>query len=302
MEASSPGLERTIVVTGASSGIGRATTTELARRGAHVVAVVRDPDRAPATAGRSAAIVTGSTRGTTRGRDAGAPGRITVVQADLSRPNQVVGAAQRIVDQFGRVDVLINNAATVPRRRSETPEGFELQLAVNHLAPVLLTHHLLPTMAGGRVIVVSSALHADPSAEIDFANLGARSDYDVGKMPGWTQYCRTKRMNLLFALRLARSIDVEHATVNALHPGAVSTGLSRELPLVTRLVAKLFFSSPKKGAETSVYLADAQEVARVTGGYYVDRRPVRAAAAVYDTDRQDRLHEVTMDLLEPWLR
>lgn len=282
----------TVVITGATSGIGRSLAVQLAGRGRRVIALVREPKRLPV---------------------APAGGRIEGIRVDLSRPDEVVAAARRVADGAGAEAgqaggagppaVLIHNAAVVPRRRTTTPEGFELQLMVNYLAPVLLTAHLLPVLQGGRIITLSSHLHAHPAAELDARDpldLDT-APYDWSGMPGWAAYCRTKLMDLLFAFRLARVVPRERCVSNACHPGAAATRLSRELPLGTRLASALFFRRPRAGAATPLYLAEAPEAGSVTGLYFVNRRPAETSPAARDEGLQDALHEKTTGLLARWL-
>jgi NAD(P)-dependent dehydrogenase (short-subunit alcohol dehydrogenase family) len=269
---------RVCVVTGATRGIGRATAEELARAGATLVLVCR---RRPDGEEVAAAIA--------RAGSAPAP---TVVEADLSSQAAVRAAAEEIRSRHERLHVLVNNAGLIPRSREVTVDGLEMQLAVNHLAPFLLTNLLLDRLrssAPSRVVTVSSTTHQ--GAELDFADLQSERRYDAEDV-----YAGTKLMNLLFTYELARRLQGTGVTANALHPGAVATRLLADymkVPLVGRALARTFGASPEQGADTVVYLAASPEVAGVTGKYFTNRRETRSSPASYDESAARRLWELS---------
>jgi len=254
------------VVTGATSGIGKAAAAALARQGAEVIVVGRDPGRAEATA---AAIQA----------DGAPPPKVEI--ADLARLDQVRALAGRLNQNLDRIDVLINNAGLVLNERRVTPDGYEYVFAVNHLAPFLLTNLLRPKLtasAPARVITVSSDAHTAARLDLDDPNL------EHG-WSSWRSYSNSKLANILFTRELARRLDGTGVTANCLHPGVVRTGFGRDARPLMRVgitIAKPFMLSPERGADTIVYLASSPDVAAKTGGYYVKREPREPSAAARD--------------------
>ena len=254
------------VVTGATSGIGKAAAAALAQQGAEIIVVGRDPARAEATA---AAIQAG-----------GAPPPKVEI-ADLARLDQVRALAGRLNQTLDRIDVLINNAGLVLNERQVTPDGYEHVFAVNHLAPFLLTNLLRPKLtasAPARVITVSSDAHTAARLDLDDPNL------EHG-WSSWRSYSNSKLANILFTRELAGRLDGTGVTANCLHPGVVRTGFGRDARPLMRVgitIARPFMLSPERGADTIVYLASSPDVAAKTGGYYVKREPREPSAAARD--------------------
>ncbi|MBA3258251.1 MAG: SDR family oxidoreductase [Gemmatimonadales bacterium] len=269
---------RVCVITGATRGIGRATAEELGRAGATLVLVCRRRADGEEVA---AAIARG-----------GAGPAPSVVEADLSSQAAVRAAAGEIRSRHDRLHVLVNNAGLIPRAREVTVDGIEMQLAVNHLAPFLLTGMLLDRLrasAPSRVVTVSSTTHH--GTEVDFSDLESERGYDPTEV-----YAVTKLLNLLFTYELARWLRGSGVTANALHPGAVATRLLADymkVPLIGPALARTFGASPEQGADTVVYLAAAPEVAGVTGKYFTNRRETRSSLASYDESTARRLWEVS---------
>jgi NAD(P)-dependent dehydrogenase (short-subunit alcohol dehydrogenase family) len=265
------------VVTGATSGIGKAAAAALARQGAEIIVVGRDPGRAEATA---AAIQA----------DGAPPPKVEI--ADLARLDQVRALAGRLNQTLDRVDVLINNAGLVLNERQVTPDGYEHVFAVNHLAPFLLTNLLRPKLtasAPGRVITVSSDAHTAARLDLDDPNL------EHG-WSSWRSYSNSKLANILFTRELARRLDGTGVTANCLHPGVVRTGFGRDARPLMRVgitIAKPFMLSPERGADTIVYLASSPDVAAKTGGYYVKRQLREPSAAARDDGLARRLWEIS---------
>jgi NAD(P)-dependent dehydrogenase (short-subunit alcohol dehydrogenase family) len=265
------------VVTGATSGIGKAAAAALARQGAEIIVVGRDPGRAEATA---AAIQA----------DGAPPPKVEI--ADLARLDQVRALAGRLNQNLDRIDVLINNAGLVLNERQVTPDGYEHVFAVNHLAPFLLTNLLRPKLtasAPGRVITVSSDAHTAARLDLDDPNL------EHG-WSSWRSYSNSKLANILFTRELARRLDGTGVTANCLHPGVVRTGFGRDARPLMRVgitIAKPFMLSPERGADTIVYLASSPDVAAKTGGYYVKRQLREPSAAARDDGLARRLWEIS---------
>jgi retinol dehydrogenase-12 len=267
------------VVTGATSGIGKAAATALARLGARVVLVGRDRGRAEQAAAEIGPVSTSPP---------------TVEIADLASMNQVRALAGRLA-ALERIDVLINNAGLVLGERRLTPDGFEHVFAVNHLAPFLLTNLLLPRLtasAPARVITVTSDAHSAARLDLDDPNLehGWNS---------WRSYANSKLANILFTRELARRVHGTGVTANCAHPGVVRTGFGRDGRPLLRLgvtLARPFFLSPERGADTVVYLASSPEVAEQTGGYYVKRERREPSAAARDDAAARKLWEISEKL------
>jgi NAD(P)-dependent dehydrogenase (short-subunit alcohol dehydrogenase family) len=267
------------VVTGATSGIGKAAATALARLGATVVLVGRDRDRTEAAAAEIAPV-------------SASPPRAEV--ADLASLEQVRGLAGRL-DGLERIDVLINNAGLVLGERRVTPDGLEHVFALNHLAPFLLTSLLLPKLtasAPARVVTVTSDAHS--AARLDLNDPNLEHGWD-----SWRSYANSKLANILFTRELARRLDGTGVTANCAHPGVVRTGFGRESRPLLKLgitIARPFMLSPERGADTIVYLASSPDVAGQTGGYYVKRQRREPSAAARDDAAARELWELSEKL------
>ena len=266
------------VVTGATSGIGKATAVALAGLGAQVVLVGRDRDRGAAAAAEVAA--------------AGAsPPRLEI--ADLASMAQVRALAGRL-GALEHIDVLVNNAGLMAGRRRVTADGFEEVFAVNHLAPFLLTNLLTGklTAAAARVITVTSDAHAAARLDLDDPQLARGWE-------SWRAYANSKLANILFTRELARRLEGTRVTANCAHPGMVRTRLGREARLPVRAgvtLARPFMLSPRRGADTIVYLATSPEVAAATGGYYAKRQRREPSAAARDDAAAKRLWQLSEEL------
>jgi NAD(P)-dependent dehydrogenase (short-subunit alcohol dehydrogenase family) len=267
------------VVTGATSGIGKAAAAALARQGAQVVLVGRDRGRAEAAAAEMGAAST-------------VPPKVEI--ADLTSMDQVRALAGRLAS-LERIDVLINNAGLVFGERRVTQDGFEHVFAVNHLAPFLLTNLLLPKLTGSalaRVVTVTSDAHSAASLDLDDPSLehGWNS---------WRSYANSKLANILFTRELARRLDGTGVTANCAHPGVVRTGFGRESSPLLRFgltLARPFLLSPERGADTIVYLASSPDVAGETGGYYVKRQRREPSAAARDDAAARKLWDISEKL------
>lgn len=271
------------VVTGGSNGIGRELARGLAERGAAVVMISR-----PGGRGEDAAD--------TLRHDTGNP-EVRFIGADLSSMAEVRDVASRVRDLTERVDVLANNAGAYFVRREETADGFEATFALNHLAPFLLTHLLMePLLAadGGRVVVTASA--ASRAARLHFDDPMLAMRYN-----SWAAYGQSKLANIAFTTALARRLEGAPVTVNAFHPGFVNSGFGSGPTLMNRLVrvaARVGARTPRRGADTGVYLASSDAVAGVSGEYFSDRRPIRPAREARDEESTEKLWRLSEDLVE----
>ncbi|XP_073440612.1 retinol dehydrogenase 14 [Dendrobates tinctorius] len=251
---------KTVIITGANCGIGRATAAELLRLQARVILACRDPEKAEEAA-RELREETG---------DSG--GEVLVKQLDLSSMASVRRFCQEVAREEPKLDVLINNAGVFQCPNTKTEDGFEMQFGVNHLGHFLLTHlliGLLKSSAPSRIVVVSSKLYK--YGEINFDDLNSEKDYSRS-----FAYSRSKLANILFTRELARRLEGTGVTVNVLHPGIVRTNLGRHIniPVLVKplfnVVSWAFFKSPAEGAQTSVFLASSPEVEGVSGKYFGD--------------------------------
>ncbi len=261
------------VVTGATSGIGRAAALRLARDGWHLVVPARDAARAR----RLAEEIRRET-----GRD------IDVVDCDLASLASVRAAGEAIRARYPRIGLLVNNAGAVYTRFEQTVDGYERTFATNHLGPFLLTRLLLDSLRAAesaRIVIVSSEAHK--SGDVDFDDLQNERDFK-----GFEAYGRSKLMNLWFAYELARRLAGTGVTVNALHPGVVRSGFgdsARGLFRLGVIVARPFMISAERGSDTLVWLATAPDAAGATGKYFIRNREVRSRRRSYDEAAAARL-------------
>ena len=263
---------RVCIVTGANSGIGAATAEGLARAGATVVMACRD--RARSEPVRRAMIArTGNSN-------------IVLFDLDLANLAAVRKFVERFTATYKRLDVLVNNAAVMPAKRGLSADGFEMQFAVNHLGPFLLTRSLLPLMqatglvtreAGqgpARIVMVSSGLHKD--AKLNLKDLQTRSNYSP-----WKAYAVTKLENLLFVEAMAQRLSTSAVTINALHPGVVETGLTRSVKH-TSMARDPHALTPTEGAATSLLVATSPALATSNGKYIVGKKAIPPAPHARD--------------------
>ena len=268
---------RVCVVTGATAGIGQATAAALARMGSTVVLVARNRDKARAT--RDDIV-----------RTAG-HSRVETVIADLALQAQVRAAAEEIRSRHPAIHVLVNNAAIYTKKRQETADGMEMQLAVNHLAPFLMTNLLLDALQAGapaRVVTVSSEAHRRASFSWD--DLQMRRGYGALRA-----YCNAKLFNILFTRELARRVSAAQVTANAMHPGVVGTALLFGGWAPLRLL-KPFIRTAEEGARTAIHLASSPEVAGITGAYFKDEKPIHPSRAAQDAESARRLWTLSAEL------
>jgi retinol dehydrogenase-14 len=271
---------RVCVVTGATSGIGRATAEGLAALGASLVLLCR---RAEVGAEVAESIT----------KSGGHPPE--VVLCDLASQASIRSAATGVTRTHPRLHVLINNAGILLRTRQVSVDGHEMQLAVNHLAYFLLTNLLLDALKAGapsRIVNVSSGAHQ--GGRIDFDALQSERRYDPIRV-----YSMTKLANILFTHELARRLEGTSVSVNAVHPGVIATRLLADyldVPLTGVSPERSFGGNPERGAETSIYLAASPEVEGITGGYFVNRQESRSSPASYDEAAARKLWDVSAQL------
>ncbi|MFX1538353.1 MAG: SDR family oxidoreductase [Promethearchaeota archaeon] len=276
--------EKICLVTGATSGIGKATALELARMGATVVIVGRNKERST--------LIQREIQNRTGNQSVG------LLIADLSSQKSVRNLSQTFKSKYQQLYVLINNAGTFLTKRHVTEDGLEMTLAVNYLSRFLLTNLLLDVLkksAPARIINVAGEYHT--KGEIYFDDINLEHNYSGSRANN-----QAKLADVLFTYELARRLDGTNVTVNCLHPGAVKTGAvfkdkDASFSMKTMYtIFSIFFKSPEKGAETSVYLASSPEVEGVTGKYFVNKKVKKSAPKTYDTGLQKRLWDVSVSL------
>ena len=266
------------LITGATSGIGKATARGLALQSATVIVVGRSKAKCLATV-NSIVQQTGNAS-------------IDYLVADLASQQEIRRLAQEFLQRYPRLDVLVNNAGTNRLTRQLSPDGIELVFATNHLSYFLLTHLLLDVLrasAPARIVVVSSYYHRQ--ARLDFKRLQAS---------GLNAYPLSKLANLLFAYELARRLEGSGVTVNALNPGLVKSKIGLDMPglasVIKRLMNRFSGISTEEGAKTSIYLATSPEVEGVSGQYFEKCLPIASSPASYDQEAAERLWRISADL------
>ncbi|MGO8729895.1 MAG: SDR family oxidoreductase [Streptosporangiaceae bacterium] len=281
---SRPMAGKTVLITGGTGGIGRATALGMAGMGAHLAITGRDRPRADQVA---------------REINAAGGGNVDVFVADLSAQAEVRRLADEVLQRLTRIDVLVNNVGGYWNTRHVTADGLERTFAVNHLAPFLLTSLLLGRLkqsAPARVVTVSSNMQA--IGRIDFDDLQGERSYS-----GARAYNQSKLANVLFTYELARRLQATSVTANALHPGVVSTSFGAEDPGAVQRVLlpfmRPFMKTPAQGAVTSINLATAPGLEQVTGCYFANRKPRKSSKRSYDKAAAARLWQVSTDLVQP---
>lgn len=265
------------LITGATSGVGKATASKLAEMGATVIGVGRDSFRC---ADASSDI-----------RNSSANPSVEYLVADLSNQDQVRQLARDFKAMFKRLDVLINNAGAFFLRRKLSPQGIEMTWALNHLNYFLLTNLLLEQIkasAPARIVNVASGAHY--RGNIHFDDLNLEKGYN-----GWKAYSQSKLANVLFTYELVRRLDDQSVTVNSLTPGFVATRIGHNtgpiLKNLVSLVQKLGGQTPEEGAETITYLASSPDVPGITGKFFIDKKAVKSSPISYDQETAQRLWE-----------
>jgi NAD(P)-dependent dehydrogenase (short-subunit alcohol dehydrogenase family) len=260
------------LVTGATDGVGKVTARELARAGATVVGVGRNPEKI-----KTVLAEIGDT-----------PGSLEFLTADLSSQAEVRALAEAFKRKYDRLHVLVNNAGALFTRYHESVDGIEMTFALNHLSYFLLTNLLLDTIRASvpaRIINVSSSAHEGNT--INFDDLNHQRHYRE-----WTAYGASKLANILFTYELARRLADKGVTVNAVHPGFVNTNFQRAAGLNMRGPL-----TPEEGADTQIWLAQSSEVEGITGKYFVRRHDTRSSNISYDQAVARRLWEVSAQLV-----
>lgn len=276
--------DHVVVLTGGTSGIGRIAATELAVEGSTVAVVGRDQTRGDS-------LVTEATE---------FDGDIHFHHADLASQATVRTLVTELRETYARIDALVHNAGLSVRRRTETEDGIELTLAVNHLAPYILTHELLDRLrdsSPARIVVTASGIHS--RATLDFDNLQFSNDYD-----SLQAYARSKLANIAFTLELADRLSDDEITANCFHPGFIpSTSLFRDAPIWTRFILRAaaiipgIGTSRKDGAQRLRKLVTDPEFGERTGTYLTGNGVTSPSTEATDPENRQRLWDVSAELV-----
>jgi NAD(P)-dependent dehydrogenase (short-subunit alcohol dehydrogenase family) len=274
--------EKVCLITGATSGIGKATAMGLANMGASVVMVGRDRGRGEAVMAEIKEKTSNSS--------------VDLMLADVSSQEEIRRLADEFKEAYPRLDVLINNAGLFRSKRITTADGLEMTFAVNHLAYFLLTKLLLDVLeasAPSRIVNVSSG--EQRNGTIDFDDLQGEKGYK-----GANAYSQSKLANVLFTYELARRLEGTGVTADCPHPGAgvrtnFGSGVTGIFGVMVRALRPVMIS-PEKGAETSIYLASSPEVEGLSGRYFVKKDEARSSDVSYDERIARRLWEVSAEL------
>ncbi len=274
--------DKTVLITGATNGIGEVTAHTLAAQGARVIIVSRNATKCENVAGRI--------------QEATGNPAVEWIAADLSTLAGIHQAADEFLTRHRSLHVLVNNAGAVYAERQVTADGYEMTFALNHLSYFLLTRRLWGTLvasAPARIVNVSSDAHV--AGKMNFDDLMGAQKYS-----SWSAYSQSKLANVLFTYELARRLDGSGVTANVLHPGFVATGFGRNNGGIWKRImplAQRFAKNPAKGAETSIYLASSPEVAQATGRYFSNSQAKKSARASYDVAAQQRLWSMSEALV-----
>ncbi|XP_078136617.1 retinol dehydrogenase 12 [Sander vitreus] len=273
---------KTVIITGANTGIGKETARDLARRGARIVMACRDLERAE-EARTDILEDTGNEN-------------VVIRKLDLSDTKSIRVFAELINKEEKQVNILINNAGVMMCPYSNTADGFEMQLGVNHLGHFLLTYLLLDLIkrsAPSRIVVVASVAHTWTGLQLD--DINSERSYDTMKA-----YGQSKLANVLFARFLAKRLQGTGVSVFSLHPGVVQSDLWRHQHQCIQLAVKIFRIFTKttlEGAQTTIYCAVESGLESQSGGYFSDCAPARCSRAASDDDLAQKLWEISCNML-----
>jgi retinol dehydrogenase-12 len=279
----SPSMQgKTVIVTGATNGIGYVAARELARMGAQTVLVSRSAEKC-------AQSVEGIKTET------GNP-QVEFIAADLSTNAGVQEVAHAFKKRHTRLDVLLNNAGAMFMSRQVSSDGVEMTIALNHLNYFHLTILLLDVLkASGPARIVNVSSDAHRGGKIDFDDLQLKKGYI-----GFKAYSQSKLANVLFTYELARKLEGTKVTANALHPGFVDTGFAKNNGGLVKFAMGLLKPMQRKvdeGAQTSIFLASSPEVEGVSGKYFADLKSVASDPASYNTAAAEKLWQLSLEMI-----
>ena len=278
---------KTVIITGANTGIGKETALDMAKRGARVIMACRDLKKGEAAL-KDIVERTGSKK-------------VVLKQLDLASMKSIRKFAEDINMNEPELHVLINNAGLgCQPQKTKTEDGFEMTMGVNHLGHFLLTNLLLDLLkksTPSRIVVVSSSAHKDQAQGMRFDNINSEKFYNK-----FDAYGQSKLANILFAKELAKRLEGSDVTVNSLHPGLIITEFFRHFSFwyVTfywRPLTFMFGKTVEQGAQTTIYLASSEEVEGVSGLYFDNCKPQEPSSAAQDDEAAKKLWKISADLV-----
>ncbi|MCW7493425.1 SDR family oxidoreductase [Leptospira sp. 2 VSF19] len=275
-------MKKTIVITGATDGIGRVCAHSFAKNQDELILIGRNPDKLAALV--YSLQVTGAT--------------VHSYVADLSSAKETFSLTETIRKDHPKIDVLLNNAGAYFDQYSITKEGLESTFALNHLNYFILTLGLLPSLKkAGESRIVNVASRAHMGVSLDFDNLLGEKEYS-----GWKQYQRSKLMNIYFTYELAERLSQTKITVNCLHPGFVKTKFGQNndglAKIILTFAQNIFAISEEKGAETSIFLVNDPTISSISGKYFVKKEIQKSSEPSYDVTARRKLWSYTEELLK----
>jgi len=275
---------KTCLITGTTSGIGKAAAFKLADLGASLILLSINEEKGKKICNQIRKKINRA--------------QVKFYRVDISSMKEVRRVVENIKSDFNHIDVLINNAGARFDNYLKNDEGIELTFATNHLGHFLLTLSLIEMLkksSQGRIINVSSSVHTGVTQELD--DIAAPINYDRR-----VAYGRSKLANLYFTYALSRKLRGSKMTVNALHPGGVATNFSRNNGLLPWLKHYIYYLlkreliSPQKAAETIIYLASAKEVSNITEKYFFDKKVIKSSSASYNKEAALKLWQLSLKL------
>jgi len=278
-------ISKTILITGATSGIGTQTAIALAKQGHTLYLLVRNTDKGTQ--------VKNDIIARTKNKN------VQVVECDLADLQSVSKAAAEIRSQLDSIDVLINNAGGIFPERLLSKDGFEMTFAINHLGHFLLTLSLMPLLQKGKARIINVSSDAHKTAKVNFGDLQFEKGYSSMKA-----YGNAKLFNIYFTRSLAERFAVKDITAYCLHPGVVNTGFGGQSTGFVKFllsIARPFMISPEKGAQTSVYLATEPDIEALSGLYFKNKKPIKPSSAANNNVARQTLWVKSEELVDKYL-
>jgi len=270
---------RICVITGCNTGIGKFTAIELAKSGYETIILVRDSEKS-----RYAYEEIKKESGSEL---------VRLIYVDLASLNSIKKSVDELERKIAKIDLLINNAGVFKRKEVKSPDGFEMTLAVNYLAPFYLTKLLLPLVEkaeSSRIINLSSELYKNGKVYLN-------SQFSNEKFDGNKAYADSKLLVIYFTKSLAKRLSAKNVTVNALHPGVIGTDVFREYPKWFRKLLNFFIATPEKGSQPSIYLATSDEVKGLTGKYFYKTKVKETNPIANDEELAEKIWNKTEEIV-----